>query len=265
MIVTDIVTIRLTIYDRGDVVVKNIEKYSLLELSASTVLPLVVIDGQQLIIGTYENLTDCFAYTITYVSSEGSFSLHFTACMKGWKRQQQAGDWWAVILPRADVTGTISIGSETVNVTGSGYHDHNWHVSPRIVLHFGWLWGTCHSSTYTITWAEVCPTRITRQAILVINEKDGEVLDIPTEAIWYTQQDIHVDHLRSIPWLFNIETMTETVFLVLHMKVVSVDYTKLLGFISYWRYHIQCSGTIIMNGHMETIEGISIMEYLRFR
>ncbi|MBN1861120.1 MAG: hypothetical protein JW840_06635 [Candidatus Thermoplasmatota archaeon] len=265
MIAFDIVTVRLTIYNQGEVILKKIEKSSLNEFVASSSVPCVAIGGQQLIVGSYEKDTDRFIYNVTYESSEGSISLQFIGYMNGWKRQQQAGDWWAVIFPRADVTGTISIGSTKMQVTGTGYHDHNWHVRPHIVLNYGWLWGTCHSSTYTVTWAEICRTRMTTYPQMVINGKDGTVLDIPSETIWFSQKDTHIDHLRLIPWFFNIETMTEKVFLVINMKVVAVDYTELLGFISYWRYHIQCSGTIVLNGHMETVEGISIMEYLRFR
>ena len=265
MIAFDIVTVRLTIYNQEEVVLKKIEKSSLNQFVASASVPSVAIGGQQLISGMYDTDTDRFLYNVTYQSSEGSISLQFVGCMNGWKRQQQAGDWWAVILPRADVIGTISIGSTTLQVTGTGYHDHNWHVRPHIVVNYGWFWGTCHSSTYTITWAEICRTRMTDHPQMVITGKDGTVLNIPPETIWFSQKDNRVDHLHLIPWFFNIETMTEKVFLVVNMNVIAVDYTELLGFIGYWRYHIQCSGTIVLNGHMETVEGISIMEYLRFR
>jgi hypothetical protein len=265
LIVMDAVTTRLTIYNQGVVVIKSIEKHPLRELSASSEVPSVTIAGKQLILGTYDSFNDRFVYNVTIEVSEGSLSLQFIGCTKGWKRQQQTNDWWAVILPRAAVTGTMTLGNMKMDVTGTGYHDHNWLVRPGIIGNFGWLWGTCHSSNYTITWAELCPTRLMKHPILVVNCKDDGFLDIPSETIWFSIKDTHIDHLKPIPWFINIETMTEKVFLVINMKVISVDYTKFLGFINYWQYHIQCTGTIIKDSRMETIKGVSIMEYLRFR
>jgi hypothetical protein len=260
-----IVNTRLTIYNQGVVVLKNYEKHSFRDLSASTETPSVNVAGKQLIVGMYDTLSDCFVYDVTVSTSDGAVSLHFVGCTRGWKRQQQTGDWWAVVLPRANVTGTISIGDMTMNVTGTGYHDHNWGIGPRIVLRFGGVWGTCSSSNYSVTWAEVSTTRHTQHPIMVVNKKDGGYLDIPSEMIWFSAKNICIDHFKCVPRFFNIETMTDKVFLVINMEVISVDHTKFLGFIDYWRYHVKCTGTIIADGHMETVDGVSIMEYLRFR
>jgi hypothetical protein len=39
------------------------------------------------------------------------------------------------------LTGTITINGETVQVEGSGYHDHNWGNAPMNALVGGWYWG----------------------------------------------------------------------------------------------------------------------------
>ncbi len=260
-----IVTTRLTLYQQGSIIIKSYDKYFLRDFSASSEIPSVFIEGNQVILGTYDSLKDCFVYNVTIKVPGGGVSLHFVGCTDGWKRQQQTGDWWVVVLPRANVTGTVTIDNTTMNVTGTGYHDHNWGISPRIALHFGWFWGTCSSSNYTVTWAEIRTTRVTQLPIMVVNTKDGGYLEIPSETIWFSTDNISLDHFRRVPWFFNIEAMTEHVFLVIDMEVLSVDHTEMLGFINYWRYHVQCTGTIIVDGHMEQVEGISIMEYLRFR
>jgi len=260
-----IVSTRLTLYHQGSIIIKSYEKYFLREFSASYDTPSVFVAGKQLIIGTYDTLKDCFVYNVTVKVPEGAVSLHFIGCTKGWKRQQQTGDWWVVVLPRANVTGTITIGNTTMNVTGTGYHDHNWGIGPRIALHFGWFWGTCGSSNYTVTWADVCTTRFTQLPIMVVNTKDDGYLEIPSETIWFSTNNFSIDHFRRVPRFFSIETITENVFLVINMELISVDHTEMLGFINYWRYHVRCTGTIIVDGHMEAVEGVSIMEYLRFR
>lgn len=260
-----IVTSRLTLYQQGAVVMKSYEKYFLRDFSASAEIPSVLIEGNQIILGSYDALNDCFVYQVTLNAPEGAISLQFTGLTKGWKRQQQTGDWWVVVLPRANVTGTITLNNTTMNVTGTGYHDHNWGIGPRVALHFGWFWGTCSSSNYTVTWAEIRTTRMTNIPIMVVNTMEDGYLEIPSETIWFSTDDFSFDHFMRVPWFFNIETVTEHVFLVVDMEVLLVDHTEMLGFINYWRYHVRCTGTIVVDGHMETVEGISIMEYLRFR
>jgi len=260
-----IVTTRLTLYQQGDVIMKSYEKYFLRDFSASADIPSVFVEGDQIILGTYNSSNDRFVYNVTLKTPEGAISLQFVGLTKGWKRQQQTGDWWAVVLPRANVTGTITRNDVTMNVAGTGYHDHNWGIGPRIALHFGWFWGTCSSSTYTVTWAEIRTTRMTGVPIMVVNTLEEGYLEIPSEAIWFSTDNFSFDHFKRVPWFFNIETVTEHVFLVIDMEVIYVDHTEMLGFINYWRYHVRCTGTIVVDGHMETVEGISIMEYLRFR
>ena len=260
-----IATTRLTLFQQGSVIMKSYEKYFLRDFSASSDVPSVFIEGNQVLLGTYDAVKDCFVYNVTLNAPEGSVSLQFVGVTKGWKRQQQTGDWWAVVLPHANVTGTITLNDTTMNVTGNGYHDHNWGIGPRVALHFGWFWGTCSSSNYTVTWAEIRTTRVTQLPIMVVNTIDGGYLEIPSETIWFSTDNISLDHFKRVPWFFNIETITEHVFVVIDMEVISVDHTEMLGFINYWRYHVRCSGTIIVDGHMEKVDGISIMEYLRFR
>jgi predicted secreted hydrolase len=260
-----IVTTRLTLYDKESILLKNYEKYFLRDLSASSDIPSVYIEGNQVILGSYDAVNDRFVYNVNIQNPESSVSLQFVGCTKGWKRQQQTGDWWAVILPRANVTGTITINNTTMNVNGTGYHDHNWGIGARVAMHFGWFWGTCSSTNYTVTWAEIQTTRLTQIPIMVLNTKNGGYLEIPSDTIWFSTENISFDHFRRVPWFFSIETVTEHVFLIIDMEVISVDHTDMFGFIKYWRYHVRCSGTIVVDGHMETVDGISIMEYLRFR
>jgi len=259
------VNTRLDIYHQGTLVMESKKTSSLKEFYASIEIPLVAVAGKELFQGSYDSVNGRFVYNVSWEASQGAVSLHFVGCTQGWKRQQQAGDWWAVVLPRAIVNGTITIGGTTMNVTGTGYHDHNWGVHPRIALNYGWFWGTFESADYSVTWAIVYPTRLTRHPMMVVNEKDGGYLDIPPETIWFSAKQARLDHFRLIPMFLNTETMTGKVFLTVNMQVLSLDHARLLGIIQYWRYHVNCSGAIMMNGHMETVDGVFIAEYLRFR
>ena len=259
------VSTRVDVYRQGFRVLESEQTNSMKEFSVSMEIPLVTIERQEIIHGSYDSARSRFDYHISYKTPQCAFSLQFLGCTQGWKRQHKAGDWWAVMLPRATVTGTMTLGGTTMNVTGTGYHDHIWDVYPRVALNYGWFWGTFASANYSATWAMTYPLRMSRHPMMVVNEKDGGYLDIPPETIWFSAKKLRLDHLRLIPMYLNTETMTKNVFLTVTMRVVSIDHARFLGVIEYWRYHVICSGSIMMHGQMETVEGMFIAEYLRFR
>jgi predicted secreted hydrolase len=169
------------------------------------------------------------------------------------------------MLPRAVVTGTITIDNTTLDVAGTGYHDHNWNVNGRAMFHFGWFWGKFSSQQYTATWSAILSTRLTLQPIMVVNKNHAGYVAIPPETIWFSPTNLHLDHFMFIPYLFDIEITTKTVFLVVSMEVIDVHYDRFMGFMSYWRYHVHCNGTFMVDGQPETVDGTFIAEYIRFR
>ncbi|WP_421856218.1 hypothetical protein [Oricola sp.] len=48
---------------------------------------------------------------------------------------------WLCVVPEGRMAGTVTMNSETVEVEGSGYHDHNWGNVPMDVLLGRWYWG----------------------------------------------------------------------------------------------------------------------------
>src|ERR1700722_2896890 len=57
---------------------------------------------------------------------------------------------WLVAVPEGSVPGTLTADGATRQVTGSGYHDHNWgNVSPA-KLFDNWWWGRGRSGDHTI-------------------------------------------------------------------------------------------------------------------
>jgi hypothetical protein len=62
---------------------------------------------------------------------------------------------WLVAVPEGAVTGTLTADGSTRQVTGSGYHDHNWgNVSPA-KLFDNWWWGRGRSGGHTIIASEI--------------------------------------------------------------------------------------------------------------
>lgn len=48
---------------------------------------------------------------------------------------------WVVPLPRAEVTGSLTVASQTMSVQGIGYHDHNWGNLVLADAFSHWYWG----------------------------------------------------------------------------------------------------------------------------
>jgi len=57
---------------------------------------------------------------------------------------------WLAAVPEGKVSGTITVDKVTREVSGSGYHDHNWgNVSPA-ALFDGWWWGRGRTGERTV-------------------------------------------------------------------------------------------------------------------
>jgi hypothetical protein len=62
---------------------------------------------------------------------------------------------WLVAVPEGAVTGTLTADGVTRQVTGSGYHDHNWgNVSPANLFD-NWWWGRGLSDGHTVIASDI--------------------------------------------------------------------------------------------------------------
>ena len=64
---------------------------------------------------------------------------------------------WVVPQPKARVEGELFVGDKTLQVTGDGYHDHNWGNYHCHKTFSGWYWGRTHSEEFTIDYGWVLP------------------------------------------------------------------------------------------------------------
>lgn len=85
---------------------------------------------------------------------------------------------WVVPIPRARVEGELYLKGETIPVTGSAYHDHNWGNCYCYRLFKSWYWGRAHSPRYSVDYAQVIPLIQGMPAVtpLLIATKDEIVL-----------------------------------------------------------------------------------------
>jgi len=57
---------------------------------------------------------------------------------------------WVVAVPHGSVTGTVTVEDRTWNVTGTGYHDHNWTNTAINKPLDHWYWGRTSVDSYTV-------------------------------------------------------------------------------------------------------------------
>ena len=115
---------------------------------------------------------------------------------------------WVVAQPRADVSGELTVGSNTFKVHGVGYHDHNWGVGQGTpgggaaqlsggglgALFDHWYWGRlylpAHTLVYTVGRA---PEALGKFPILSLVALRGESLVTFSGQVDYEEKDLRVD------------------------------------------------------------------------
>ena len=69
---------------------------------------------------------------------------------------------WLPSVPEGKVLGTLKTGEETIELSGTGYHDHNWGNKLMILLMNDWYWGRAKIGDYVVV-----------SSYIYANKKDG--------------------------------------------------------------------------------------------
>lgn len=110
-------------------------------------------------VGPHTVTGDFSHYDVHIEPIEGAGAdLHFEALVKPFRQGTAIvalGDndeYHYTDLPvvRNTVTGTISVDGETREVTGEGYHDHQWMNINQMQAWHHWLWGHLYTENYTV-------------------------------------------------------------------------------------------------------------------
>lgn len=108
-------------------------------------------------------------YRVKFRHGDLACDLTFKNLLPGWTRgtgevmfgmpEKQQVFGWVVAQPRASVSGTLSVDGVEHEVTGLGYHDHNWGngIIPRNLSH--WVWGRLSTDRLTMIFADVVTSR----------------------------------------------------------------------------------------------------------
>lgn len=259
-----LIYVRLDIYKEGELESHELKKFLIWDFYASEDFPLIILDGKQVMEGYIDETTGEWIYDVTLQLDRSSVDLHFVGCSKGWKGSTPGGKW-AVILPRANVSGTLTTNTTNINVSGIGYHDHNWEITAFTGVNFGWFWGKVNSDHYTLTWAKIMTTRFWGQPLLVVNKGKIDFINILPEDIQLDIYDIRLENGMLVPFQFNLNVQTGDIAINIIMDVIDTHHVRWVGVINYWRYHLRCRGSITIGSHTEQINEIQLAEFIRFR
>ena len=259
-----IVFARIDIYKDGILESHEIKPYFYWDFSISKELPIVELKTKKVMEGYIDNNTGAWVYNLSLELDKSSVDLCFIGCTKGWKGNSPGGNW-AVILPKAEVFGSITLDNEKINVSGIGYHDHNWEITLFTAINFGWLWGKVNSNNYTMTWTKVITTRLWGQYLLVINEKNGNYTNIEPQYITLQVKDLHIENGMLVPYIFILDAKKDDIDLHIVMEVFDTHHLRMMGIMNHCRYHMKCTGSIIFGSKTELIDEIQIAEYIRLR
>ncbi len=217
----------------------------------------------------YENNGE-WKYHICYKIGDVGVNLQFLSETKGWK-YETLHEGWTVAIPQGKVFGTISFDSQKFEVTGRGYHDHNWNFSLQTPARgWSWYWGKITGDTLNLAWAEIKDTGILPQTFSdnlgVLNTQLDEFITIDPENIHFSAESFVFKDNRFIPTIFHLTLDQDDVFI--DVTLTSIDLHRSdpsVMTLHYWRYFVSVTGVISYKNTTEYLdEKLQIMEYMRF-
>ena len=274
-----IVQSRINIYKKGKVEVETIKTHLFSNFYTSYDRLLLRINDKPIIEFDQEHYekTGEWRYNVSLTIDHHAVDLTFTGTTKGWKIET-SDTCWTVALPKAKVTGTITVNKCTISVKGVGYHDHNWGYSPTTSFNnLGWFWGKITGDTLTVTWAKTMQSNEKGDLLAIVNQdrnksqNEVEFYSTSPGGISFTPKNFVYNHRRWIPTEFDLQ-ITDTVSddhipmdASIHMKTVDIQHTRIFT-AHYWRYHIETTGKISVGCTTETLDGkLQIIEFLSFK
>jgi hypothetical protein len=255
----------LNIYKNGVTEVAKEKLYFMNEVYISDDIPLIIIEEKQVMKGYINVTTGEWVYDVSLEIGESSVDLQFIGSTKGWKGRLSIGGW-AVILPKANVSGMVRVNGIETEVVGTGYHDHNWDITLWMRLNFGWYWGRINSGNLSVTWFVIMDTIFSDELVLVINKGNNCYINIDPKNINFIPEDFQIKDNRPIPQSFCLIAESENVSLRIDLTANGLHHgNRNFGLRRYWRYHVESQGSIKVDSQIEAIDGIEIAEFMCFR
>lgn len=86
---------------------------------------------------------------------------------------------WLPVVPKGKIHGTLSYQGNTVEVSGYGYHDHQWGNIEQTLVFNNWLWGRQNFGDYSILVFDLITCKdygYQRLPMMFLQDKEGNVV-----------------------------------------------------------------------------------------
>lgn len=261
----------LEIYKEGKLVEKAAKRFQFSKFRTSSDLPFVKLSGKTIIEFDKQRFKEKgeWVYNINLELENHKVNLEFIGATQGFKYETKA-ESWTVALPKATVSGDITVNGKKMNVKGIGYHDHNWNYSLLTPLNYGkgWYWGKIMSETLTISWAEVIKSANKGEILAVFSQDDNGYISANAKNIFFKTDKFTKNHRRKMPTFFTIKIDDKVngkpIKADVKMEAKETHFGKVMIIAPYWRYHVKAEGYISIGSKKEKVNEIQIMEFLRF-
>lgn len=104
----------------------------------------------------------------------------------GFEKNDEKYFTWLCVVPRGQVTGTLTIDGKPRTVAGSGYHDHQWGNTTQFEFLNHWLWSRQSTDNYSITVFDFIMNEhyeYRRVPLVFVQDRDGNVIFQSTDHV----------------------------------------------------------------------------------
>ena len=261
--------VALTSYEifKDGVELCNREKFYLQEeFYTSPDTPIFIANDKTVMRGYINKTTGEWIYDLSLDINNDSIELQFIGSNKGCKGKLDVGSW-AVILPNADVKGKINVNTLDSEISGYGYHDHNWDMKLSVFANYGWYWGRVIFENYSVVYYIIMDTRVSYSQMVLIVFNESSYSTFKPNDIHFLPGNYQIEDYRLVPLEFEINANNNKFSLQMYLKTLSLHHGgRTFGIRNYWRYFIDSRGYLnVDSDDLFLIDGRQISEYKRFR
>jgi len=176
---------------------------------------------------------------------------------------------WVVPVPHGEVEGELFLKEETIQVKGSGYHDHNWGNCCMYEFTDSWYWGRVHTDKYAIDYGWVMPREKGAPVISpLLIAKPGEIV-LSTDMMHTELQDIMTDettgkeYAKKLTITSDVEGVKLQLVINSHRVVESIKLPPAADWDQYYlRFLADYELDIDVDGEKDNFTGELLHEYM---